>query len=702
MRWLKACHLACLIAVLQAQQPPSAAKRPVTDMYHGVPVVDNYRWLENSSNTEVKNWVAEENRYTREVLGRLPNREALRAELSAAFQKRGVVYGQLQWAGGKLFGLRFSPGRQQPELVMLPSLESEEADIIFDPQKMSVNGQISIDFFQISHDGRLVAISLSRLGSESGDVHIFETGTGREMPDDVIPRVNNGTAGGSIAWNSGNTGLYYTRYPRGDERPPADRNFYQQIYFHKLGTPTADDSYEAGRDFPRIAEVQLEATDDGRYLAAAVENGDGGDYFHLLRTPNGWQRITRYADGISSVRFGSDNSLYLISKQGAPMGKLLRLANPAEPISAAQTIAGESGVTITEVVATGDRVYVVDLVGGPSQIRTFTPKGKFLGIVPLEGVVSVSELVRAGNRVLFSQRGYIQSIARFLLSGQSNSPKLIPALSPPPAIRYDDAEVIRDFAVSKDGTRIPLNIIRRKSIQLDGTHPVLMTGYGGFGISMTPSSNVTFRVLLDRGFVVVDTNLRGGSEFGEKWHQAGNLTRKQNVFDDFYACAQYMVSRRYTTPERFAIMGGSNGGLLMGAALTQHPEMFRAVIAFVGIYDMLRSELSSNGAFNVTEFGTVKEQSQFQALLAYSPYHHVTDDKTYPAAIFLTGDNDPRVDPMNSRKMVARLQAVGRSKGPILLRTTSEAGHGFGTALNETVAQFTDAFSFLFDQLGVK
>ncbi len=671
-------------------------------MYHSVPVVDNYRWLEDASNAEVKNWVAEENRYTREVLGRLPNREALRAELNAAVQKRGIIYGQLQWAGGKLFGLRSSPGRQQPELIAFPSLESERADVVFDPQKMSANGQVSIDFFQPSHDGRLVAVSLSRLGSESGDVHIFETGTGREMPDDIIPRVNNGTAGGSVAWNGENTGFYYTRYPRGEERPPADRDFYQQIYFHKLGTPTANDTYEAGRDFPRIAEVQLEASDDGRYVIATVENGDGGDYFHLLRTQNDWRQITRYADGISSVRFGSDNSLYLISKRGAPMGKLLRLANPSEPISAAQTIVKESGVTITEVAATGGRVYVVDLVGGPSQIRTFTPEGKFLGLVPLEGVISVSELVRVGSAVLFTQGGYIQRISRFLLSEQSNSPQLMPALSPPPVIRYDDAEVIRDFAISKDGTRVPLNIIRRKGIKLDGSHPVLMTGYGGFGISSTPNRNATYRILLDRGFVLVDTNLRGGNEFGEKWHLAGNLTRKQNVFDDFYACAQYMVSHRYTTPERFAIMGGSNGGLLMGAALTQHPEMFRAVIALVGIYDMLRVELSPNGAFNVTEFGTVREQSQFKALFAYSPYHHVADNKTYPAAIFLTGDNDPRVDPMNSRKMVARLQAAGRSKGPILLRTTSEAGHGFGTALSERVAQYTDAFSFLFDQLGVK
>jgi prolyl oligopeptidase len=275
-------------------------------------------------------------------------------------------------------------------------------------------------------------------------------------------------------------------------------------------------------------------------------------------------------------------------------------------------------------------------------------------------------------------------------------------LSPHFSISFADAEVLRDFAISKDGTRVPLNIIRLRKTQLDGNNPVLLGGYGGYGLSETPTLNPLNRVLLDHGFVIVTTNLRGGGEYGERWHEAGKLTRKQNVFDDFYACAQYLVSHRYTTPARLGIIGGSNGGLLMGAELTQHPEMYRAVVSFVGIYDMLRVELSPNGAFNVTEFGTVKESDQFKALYAYSPYHQVSDSKIYPAAIFLTGDNDPRVDPANSRKMVARLQAVGRSKGPILLRTTSNAGHGVGSSLSEQVAQFTDALSFLFDQLGIK
>ena len=270
-------------------------------------------------------------------------------------------------------------------------------------------------------------------------------------------------------------------------------------------------------------------------------------------------------------------------------------------------------------------------------------------------------------------------------------------------VTFEDAEVVRDFATSKDGTRIPLNIIRPKGTKLDGTHPVLVTGYGGYGISTRPFFQGSFaRLWLDQGGILVDTNLRGGAEYGEEWHKGGNLIRKQNVFDDFLACSQYMVDQKYTSPAHLAIIGGSNGGLLMGAALTQRPDLFRAVVSYVGIYDMLRVELDPNGAFNVTEFGTVKDPEQFKALYAYSPYHHVKDGTAYPAVLMPTGENDHRVNPMQSRKMIARLQAATSSDHPILLRTSSSSGHGIGTALDEQIEEAADVFSFLFDQLGIQ
>jgi prolyl oligopeptidase len=253
--------------------------------------------------------------------------------------------------------------------------------------------------------------------------------------------------------------------------------------------------------------------------------------------------------------------------------------------------------------------------------------------------------------------------------------------------------------VSKDGTKVPVNILRKKGTKLDGTNPCLVTGYGGYGVNITPAFTAARKVLLEQGFVWAQVNLRGGGEYGEAWHRDGALTRKQNVFDDFAAACRFMIDQKYTTSAKLAIEGGSNGGLLVGATLTQHPELVRAVVAHVGIYDMLRVELSSNGAFNIPEFGTVKDKAQFEALHAYSPLHRVKDGVKYPAVIFLTGANDPRVDPMQSRKMAARLQAAGAD---VLLRTSSSSGHGMGTALSERIEQAVDVDAWLFNRLGVE
>jgi prolyl oligopeptidase len=269
--------------------------------------------------------------------------------------------------------------------------------------------------------------------------------------------------------------------------------------------------------------------------------------------------------------------------------------------------------------------------------------------------------------------------------------------------KFDDAEVVREFAVSKDGTKVPVNVVRKKGLKLDGSHPALLTAYGGYNISLTPRFlGIAGRLLLDGGAVYAVANIRGGGEYGEEWHRGGNLTRKQNCFDDFVAAGEHLVKSGYTKPERLAIEGGSNGGLLMGAALTQRPDLFRAVVSHVGIYDMLRVELDPNGAFNTTEFGTVKDEAQFKALRAYSPYHNVKDKTAYPAVLLMTGEHDGRVNPLNSRKMAARLQAATSSERPILLRISYDSGHGMGTALSENIGQYADSLSFLYDQLGMK
>src|SRR6185436_68346 len=266
-------------------------------------------------------------------------------------------------------------------------------------------------------------------------------------------------------------------------------------------------------------------------------------------------------------------------------------------------------------------------------------------------------------------------------------------------VSFADIEVRREFATSKDGSKIPLNVLSRKGMKRDGNNPTLLYAYGGYGISLSPNFDFTRRLWFDRGGVYVVANIRGGGEFGEEWHKAGNLTKKQNVFDDFAACAQRLVELRYTRTERMVFEGGSNGGLLMGAMIVQHPELCRAVVSHVGIYDMLRVETTPNGAFNVTEFGTVKDPEQFKALHAYSPFHHVVDGVKYPSVMFVTGANDPRVDPYNSRKMTARLVEASTSGNPVLLRTNANAGHGMGSSLDQRIEQETDVHAFLFHEL---
>ncbi len=708
--------LMTLFALAQAPsiaQPPATPKRPVTDEYQGIKVTDDYRWLENWDDPEVKQWNAAQNARSREYLDHLPARPAIRQMLKQALSASSAAYFDLQYRGGTLFAMKYQPPQQQPMLVALPSADDPaEAKVIFDPNASSSKGSIAVDFYVPSLDGKFVAAALSENGSEDSSAHVFEVATGKELSD-VVPRVNFATAGGSLEWKADSSGFYCTRYPQGNERPPEDANFYQQVYFHRLGTDSKQDTYVIGKEFPRIAEIQLHASDDGQWLIAAVANGDGGEFAHYVMDAAGrWTQITHFADGIVAVKPGADAALYLLSRKDAPRGQILRLSLAHLDLAGAKVIVPQSSgsaadesarASIDDFVPAPGRLYVADVVGGPSRIRVFDLQGHPLPGPTLPPVPAVYQMVPTrGGDVIFTVSTYLEPSAWYRFEAATGK-SVRTALFRTSPIHFDDAEVVREFAVSKDGTRVPVNIIRRRGTRLNGGNPTLLEGYGGYGISMKPFFLGAFtRAWLDQGGVYVIANLRGGAEYGEEWHQAGRLTRKQNVFDDFIACAQYLIERKYTSPAHLAIIGGSNGGLLMGAAFIQRPELFRAVVSFVGIYDMLRVELDPNGAFNVTEFGTVKDPDQFKALYAYSPYHHVKDGTAYPAILFPTGENDHRVNPMESRKMTARLQAATSLGRLVLLRTSSSSGHGIGTAVDEQIEENADVLSFLFDQLGIK
>jgi prolyl oligopeptidase len=691
-----------LINLPAIEPPPQTPKKPLSDEYHGVTVQDPYQWLENDEDPEVKTWSDVQSQRTRAYLDKLPDRAAIEKQLTAWYAKTSPSYSSLVSRPGILFAIKFQPPKQQPLLVTLVSandLKSEK--VVLDPNVLDAKGATAIDWFVPSLDGKHVAVSLSKGGSEDGTLHFYETTTGKALPD-TIARVQYPTAGGSAAWNADGTGIYYTRFPRKGERPEADLNFYQQVYFHKLGTADTEDTYSIGKDFPRIAEIVLEASRDGRYILATVANGDGGDFAHYLLGPDGaWKQITQFSDQIKAARPGRDKALYLLSRASAPRGKILRLPLETPELRNAVEIVPTGEAVIEKIVPTTDALFVGDLLGGPSQIRRFGLDGKGEAIIPVPKISAVQEMLALeDNSLLFRDVSYTEPAVWFHCA-QGKTEPVETALRNTSPVSFADIEVRRGFATSKDGAMIPLNIVFRKGMKRDGQNPTLLYGYGGYGISMAPNFDFTRRLWFDRGGVYVVANIRGGGEFGEEWHKAGNLTKKQNVFDDFAAAAEYLIEEKYTRPEKLALQGGSNGGLLMGAMITQHPDLMRAVVSLVGIYDMLRVELAPNGAFNVTEFGTVKDPEQFKALYAYSPYHHVVDGTKYPSILMTTGANDGRVAPYHSRKMTARLDEANKSDNPILLRTSSSAGHGIGTALSERIKQSADIYAFLFAQLGM-
>jgi prolyl oligopeptidase len=690
---------------------PPTALRPVADTYYGVQIWDPYRWLEDPNGKQVRDWAAAQDQRTRRYFDVLPQRARIYAQLFSQISGASSSYRGLHAAGGKIFALYDQPPKQQPMIAVLTNAADPSlARIIIDPNVLNPQGTTAIDWFVPAPDGKLIAVSLSDNGSEDGTLHVFDAASGKEA-DAAIPRVQYPTGGGSLAWRADGRGFWYTRYP-GPDRPASEQHFFQQVYFHLIGADSSKDVYVLGKGFPKVAEILLENRCNPKLVVASVANGDGGEFAHYVIDTGGRVRqVTHFEDKVVAATAGPDGALYLVSRKNAPRGKLLKLDAGASDLSRAGVLVPESDAAIESggqaggdpIAVTSHAVYLRELVGGPSRVAIFDLSGKPRGTLPLPDAAAVAEVQPLSDgTLLYSVETYLRPpyFSRYEETAERASESKLAKTSP---VSFSDAEVLRESAVSKDGTVIPFTIVRRKGTALNGSNPVLLNGYGGYGISWTPEFlDADTRLWLDGGGVFVIANLRGGGEFGETWHQQGALTHKQNVFDDFIAVAEYLIAHHYTDHEHLAILGGSNGGLLMGAAFTQRPELFRAVVSRVGIYDMLRVELDPNGLFNTTEFGSVKDPDQYKALYAYSPYHHVKDGAAYPAIFMATGETDGRVNPAHSRKMIARLQAATSSGRPVYLSINAHAGHGIGSALSIRVNQEADIYSFLFDQLGMK
>ncbi len=532
-----AAALACITTAMAADlgAPPTAG-HPVTDTYHGVSVTDPYRWLENSSAREVHEWSAAQDARTRAYFDALPQRRPIYAQLLRQISATSSSYHGLHAVGAQLFAFYNEPPKQQPMIGLLTNAaDPAQARVIVDPNTINPKGTTAIDWFVPSPDGKLLAVSLSDNGSEDGALHLFDVATGKEVAAPIL-RVQYPTGGGSVAWRADSRGFWYTRYP-GPDRPAEDQHFHQEVYFHRLGDDVSKDTYVFGRGLPKVAEIALENRFNSRLVLASVANGDGGEFAHYLIDSAGTvHQVTHFADGIVAATAGADGALYLISRKNAPRGKLLELAPGTMDLSKATVLVPESDAVMLSggqaggnpIAVTAKGLYLRELVGGPSRVAIYDHGGRPRGELPLPDLAAVDEVEPLSDgTLLYSLETYLRPpyFSRYDEASQRSAETRLAQTSP---VSFADAEVTREFAISKDGTAVPLNIIRRKDAKLPGVNPVLLNGYGGYDISLTPQFlGAATRLWLDGGGIFVIANLRGGGEFGETWHQQGALTHKQ-------------------------------------------------------------------------------------------------------------------------------------------------------------------------------
>ncbi|HEX6518951.1 MAG TPA: prolyl oligopeptidase family serine peptidase [Streptosporangiaceae bacterium] len=678
--------------------PVRAARIPVTDTYHGVDVTEEYRWLEDAFSAETIAWTKAQQQRTRAYFDAIPWRDALRARVEQLLKADRTTYKRLVSAGTgtTFFALKVQTRRQRPFLVALTDLDDPATErVVVDPVAVDPSGETAIDFFVPSQDGKQVAVSLSEHGTEDGSLYLYDAGSGTAVGE-PIPHVN--LMGGSVAWRHDGSGFWYTRCA-----DPA--GFRQQVWFRELGDAPDRVDLAGGFADERIAENRLAASPDGRWVMDRVQKGDGGEWEIFLRSQGAdgsWWQVANIPDKCVQAVFGAD-ALYLLSRREAPRGRVLRLPlTGGATVADAHEIVPASDLVIEDLAVTRDTVWVVDIHGGPQQVRAFDTGGRPLPAVeipPMSSVSSYSGRLSAlgPDRIGWPCESFTEPATWWVApDGEAPRPTALRATTPVDLSGY---EVTREFATSRDGTRVPLNVIAAPGIPRDGTAPALLTAYGGYSISLVPRFDPELLLWLEQGGVYVVANIRGGGEFGEQWHQAGRLATKQNCFDDFIACADHLHNSRITSRERLAIMGGSNGGLLMGAVLTQRPDIARAVVAAVPVLDSLRAETTTNGRFNTPEYGTIEDPELFAVLLSYSPYHNVIDGTAYPAVLLTAGENDTRVDAWHAKKMTARLQQATSSDRPVLLLLES-TGHLAGS-LDQFIDETTDRHAFLFDQLGL-
>ena len=692
-------------AVTPPNGPPKTEKRPVSEDFHGTQIVDDYRWLEDAASPATEKWAAEEMQYSRSILDPLPGRDAIHKRLTELLSIGSVGVPQI---GGRFYFYTRREGMQnQPVLYVREGVNGKDR-VLVDANQMAADGTIALDWYEASYNGQYVAYGTSPSGSEMSTLRIIETKTGALLPD-TIER----TRACSIAWLHDNSGFYYTRYPKKGDVPQGQEMYNRHVFFHLMGSdPETDDKiFGEGRDPEDWPSVSLD--NDGRLLLITVSQGWTKSEIFLMdlkkRTPP-----TRITTG-KNFLYGAtayNGRLYITTNEDAPRYRVFMAEAGNYERDDWKEIIPQGEAVLQGVAVWGGKLFTQYEHNATSQLKLFEVDGTHIGDIqlPALGAVFGSSGKWNHDEIFYGFQSFTTptEIYRYDLKTRATAEwAKVDAPSIDPAA-YD---VRQEWFNSKDGTRVPMFVVHKKSVdggsfKKDSKNPTLLTAYGGFNVSVTPAFNRAAYLWMEHGGVYAVANLRGGAEFGEDWHRAGMLDKKQNVFDDMIGAAEHLIAEKYTDRDHLAIQGGSNGGLLMGAMMTQRPDLFRAVVCQVPLLDMLRYQNFQIAKLWIPEYGSADDPQQFKWLYAYSPYHHVKAGTEYPAILFMTADTDTRVDPMHAKKMAAEMQAEaanGASKTrPILLRIESKAGHGAGKPVKKQIEEFTDIYSFLFWQLGVK
>ena len=685
---------------------PSTRRSDQVDTYFGTSVADPYRWLEDTDAPETTDWVQRENAVTNAYLASLPERDAIRARLTALWNY--PKYTAPFERGGRYFYSENS-GLQNQSVLYVTDRPTRPGRVLLDPNTLSRDGTVALSALSVSRNGRLLGYGTSASGSDWQEFHVREVDSGRDLADTLKWVKFSG-----MAWTKDNRGFFYSRYDAptsGNALTNVNQN--QKLYYHRLGTPQSSDLLVYERPDHPDWGFGARVTEDGQYAIISISQGTSPKnrlYFIDLdnpKKPSVTAPVVKLLDGFDASYDFIDNvgpTFYLRTDREAPRGRVIAIdAFTSRENQDWRTVIPEAKDALGDVSLIGDRFVASYLKDAHSDVRLFTLEGAAAGTLALPGLGSVGGIdgQRGDDEFFYTFTSYLTppAVYRYDLKKRRSTLLREPKLDFD-ASRYETRQF---FYTSKDGTRVPMFVTARKGVALDGTNPTLLYGYGGFNVSLTPSFSPATLVWLEMGGVYAVANLRGGGEYGQEWHEAGTLLRKQNVFDDFIAAAEYLVREKYTSPAKLAIQGGSNGGLLVGAAMTQRPDLFAVALPAVGVMDMLRFHKFTIGWAWKSDYGSSEDSSQFRALYAYSPLHNLKPGIRYPATLVTTADHDDRVVPGHSFKFAAALQqAQLRSGPPVLIRIESKAGHGAGKPTSKRIQEVADLWAFTAHHLDVQ